>query len=275
MTYLSVVINVDTRSGFAENESNATEMFNGCKSIDFLIDGVQNKINFFEGLDKEIILFIDQHEAIPEGVLNTLRGMVDTLVIRKHDKRFGDMKEYNKFNDLNYLSALQMARGEYIAHFDQDCAAFTRTPDSVNNLIKHLDTYSFVSYPSHWSPRAVNDPNYDYDWVSTRFFICKREALDFTEIQKCLLSDEYLYGEYPASRRNGWFEHVIGLHAKYNGKGVYYPPIELDNYSIFCWNKYITGVLGKLNKYHYDEVKNYINHCSGIVYPADITAKQI
>lgn len=275
MTFISVVINCDTRSGFQESESSATQMFSGCRSLDFLIDGVQNKINFFSGFEKEIILFIDEHNPIPESVLTTIRGMVDTLVIRKHDKRFGDMKEYNKFNDLNYLAALQLARGEYVAHFDQDCAAFTKDKESVNNLIKHLDTHSFVSYPSHWSPKAVNDPAYDYMWCSTRFFMCKRESLDFTEIQKCLLSDEYLYGKYPATRKHGWIEHIIGLHAKYNGKGVYYPPIELDQYTVFCWNYYITGTLGKLNKIHYDEVKNYINHCGGVVYPADIAAKQI
>lgn len=272
MTFVSIVINADTRSGFKERESSATQMFSGCRSIDFLIDGVQNKINFFEGFEKELILFIDQHEEIPESVLSTIRGMVDTLVIRKHDKRFGDMKEYQKFNDLNYLAALQLARGQYVAHFDQDCAAFTRSIDPVNNLIKLLDTYDFVSYPSHATPRAVNDPSYNYDWASTRFFICKRESLDFTELQKCLLDSDYMYGKYPANVRNPWTEHILGLTAK---KGVIYPPIELDQYAIFCWNKYITGTLGHLNKLHYDEVKNYINHCGGVVYPADITAKQI
>lgn len=96
---ISIVINCDTRSGFIENESTADTMFNGCRSVDFLIDGVQNKINFFKDFEKEVILFIDQHESIPEGVLNTIRGMVDTLVIRKHDKKFGDRKDYVNFND--------------------------------------------------------------------------------------------------------------------------------------------------------------------------------
>jgi hypothetical protein len=273
--FISIVINVDTRAGFQDIESSATEMFSGCRSLDFLIAGVQNKINFFNGFDKEIILFVDQHNEIPEDVLNQIRGMVDTLVIRKHSKRFGDLEYCHKFNDMNYHSALQLARGQYIAHFDSDCATFTRTPESVNKLIDRLEKYDYVSYPSAWSPRAVNDPAYNYDWCSTRFFMCKRETLDFTEIQKCLLSDEYLYGKYPASKHDSWFEHIIGLHAKYNGKGVYYPPIELNDYAIFCWNKYFVGVLPKLNSMNYDEVKNYIDSCSGIVYPADLQARQI
>jgi hypothetical protein len=273
--FISIIINTDTRAGFQDIESSATEMFSGCRSIDFLIAGVQNKINFFNGFDKEVILFVDQHHQIPEDVLNQIRGMVDTLVIRKHSKRFGDMQECSKFNDINYIQALQLSKGEYIAHFDQDCAAFTRTPETINKLIGHLENHSYVSYPSAWSPRAVNDLAYDYDWVSTRFFMCKRETLDFTEIQKCLLSNEYMYSKYPASRQNPWTEHILGLLAKYNGKGVYYPPIELNDYAIFCWNKYFVGVLPKLNSMSYDEVKNYIDKANGICYPCDITAINI
>jgi hypothetical protein len=276
MTFISIVINADTRAGFQDAESTATTMFNGCRSQDFLLAGVQNKINFFRDFpDKEVILFVDEHLPIPEDVLRNIRGMVDTLVVRKHDKRFGDMKEYNKFNDLNYLTALQLARGKYIAHFDQDCSAFTRNDFAPHMMIDLLGQFDYVSYPSHWSPRAVDDSSYNYDWVSTRYFMCKRETIDFTEIQKCLLSDEYLYGKYPASQRNGWTEHVLGILAKYNGKGVYYPKVDLDNYAIFCWNRYISGVLPKLNMMHYDEIKNYINHCGNIVYPADIACKPI
>lgn len=283
MTFISIVINADTRSGFRNNESVATEMFNGCRSLDFLIDGVQNKINFFEGFEKEVILFIDEHEQIPEEALNKIRRMADTLIIRKHDKRFGDIKEYNKFNDLNYLAALQLARGTYVAHFDQDCAAFTRNDFAPNMLIDLLGQFDYVSYPSHWSPNAVDDPAYNYMWCSTRFFMCKRETLDFTEIQKCLLDSDYLYGKYPVSKKNPWTEHILGILAKYKstreglsyGKGVYYPKIDLDNYAIFCWNSYKAGVLGKLNNMTYGDIKQYIEDCGSIVYPADISCKQI
>jgi hypothetical protein len=272
MTFISVVINCDSRSGFQNQETSATNTFEGCRSIDFLIDGVRNKIKFFEGFEKEVILFIDEHEILPREVVDELRFMVDTLVIRKHSKRFGDIVQYDKFNDLNYLAALQLARGEYVAHFDQDCAAFTPNKQSVENLLYMLNQFEYVSYPSPHSPVAVHDLSFDYVWASTRFFMCKRESLDFTEIQKCLVDSDYLYSKYPASRACPWLEHILGLITKYKGKGVYYPPIDLDNLAIFCWNKYKAGTLKSLNEMNYQEVKDYINRAGGIHYPNEVTA---
>lgn len=270
--FISLVINCDSRVGFQNNESTAEHMLDGCRSIDFMTEGIRNKQAFFKGFELETIVFLDEHEKIPESVVVEIRSMVDTLVIRKHDKRFDDMKEYPKFNDLNYLAALQLARGRYVAHFDSDSAAFTRNDFAPTMFIDLLGQFDYVSYPSHWSPKPVEDPSFDYSWCSTRFFMCKREALDFTEIQRCLLSDEYLYGKYPASRKLGWTEHILGLLAKYNGNGVYYPKVDLDNYVIFSWSKYIIGTLAKINAMSYDEVKNYIEQAGGIQYPNDIVA---
>jgi hypothetical protein len=274
MTYISIIINTDTRSGFTDNESSITNMFEGCRSIDFLVDGVQNKIKFFEGFEKEVILFVDEHNPIPEGVLNKIRGMVDSLVIRKHDKKFGDIKNFEKFNDFNYLSALFMARGEVIVHFDQDCAAFTNSKESVEELIGMLKDYKFISYPSHWSPRAVHDPSFgSRTWASTRFFICKRETLKFDTLISCLLDAEWAYNTFGDSpRKCNWLEHFLSLA---NNDSVYYPTMELDKRAIFCWNHYVTGVLGKLNNMSYEEIKKYISDCGNIQYPVDLTAKQI
>lgn len=260
---VSIVINADTRAGFQENHTEATEMFKGCVSEDFLTDGLFNKIKFFDGFDKEVILFIDEHNPVPETTLSYIRSMADVVVIRKHTNE-------NKFNDYNYLSALQLARGEIIVHFDQDCAAFTSSPEPINHLIKLLDKYDYISYPSHWTPDATHDPNYDYMWCSTRFFICKKETLDFTEIKKCLSDSDYLYSKYPASVRNPWTEHVLGLIAKHTGNGVYYPPISLDQYAIFSWASYQKGLLQWLNNISYEQVKNFINEKNGIQYPNDI-----
>lgn len=268
MSLISVIINCDTRTGFKESESHSTQMFDGCRSLDFLIDGVQNKINFFEGYEKEIILFIDEHERIPEDVVKQIRGMVDTLIIRKHTSE-------PKFNDLNYLCALQMARGEYVVHFDQDCAAFARNGATAKFLMALLETYNFISYPSKDCPKAVDDKSFDYMWISTRFFMCKRKSLDFTEIRKCLDDYDYTYFKYPASRKCHWFEHILGLISEYNGTGVFYPSLNTDEYAIFCWNKYISGTLRVLNAMNYDNVKNYIESCNGIVYPCDVTATKI
>lgn len=268
MTFISIVINADTRSGFMDNESTAEVMFNGTKSLDYLLDGVENKIRFFDGFEKEVILFIDQHEEIPEGVLAKIRSMVDTLVIRKHDKRFKDIKSYEKFNDLNYLAALQLARGEYIAHFDQDTAAFTSSQEPINEMIKLLDQYAFVSYPSHWSPRAVYDESFGKrTWASTRFFMCKREALDFTDLMKCIEDSKWAYQKYGDSpRRCDWLEHFLSLT---NNDSVYYPPFNLSNYVIFSWGKYKAGTLNTLNKMCYEEINGWLGS-HPIVYPNDI-----
>jgi hypothetical protein len=265
---LSVVVNADTRSGFLQDESKVEEMFNGCRSVDFLTDAIQNKRNFFTGFEIEVILFIDQHEEIPESVLAIIRPMVDTLVIRKHDKKFRDIKQYEKFNDLNYLGALQLARGSYIAHFDGDSAAFTSSPEPIHEMIKLLDQYAFVSYPSHWSPRAVHDESFGKrTWASTRFFMCKREALKFDALMKCIEEPEWAYATYGDSlRRCNWLEHFLSIT---NSDSVFYPPMDLNNYTIFSWGSYKTGTLSELNKMSYEEIKGWLSS-HPIIYPNDI-----
>lgn len=268
---ISVVINADTRAGFKNPETSAINTFEGCRSIDFLIDGVRNKIKFFEGFQKEVILFIDEHEILPREAVDELRFMVDTLVIRKHSKKFGDIENYEKFNDLNYLSALQLARGEIVFHFDQDCAAFVPNRESVDELIKMLDDYKFISYPSYWSPRAVHDPSFgNRTWASTRFFLCKRETLDFGVLLKCVIEPEWAYQTFGDSpRRCNWLEHFLSLA---NNDSVYYPPMDLSKRAIFCWNKYKSGTFRRLNEMRYDEVVEYINQAGQICYPCDIAA---
>lgn len=266
---ISIVINCDTRNGFKESESAAEHMFEGCRSIDFLLDGVRNKINFFEGFEKEVIVFIDEHETIPQDVVQELRFMVDTLIIRKHDKNFGDIKNYANFNDLNYLSALFMARGEIICHMDQDCTAFARDKESVQELIDMLKDHKFISYPSYWSPKAVHDPSFgNRTWASTRFFICKRETLRFDTLLDCIIEPEWAYKTFGDSpRRCNWLEHFLSM---VNNDSVYYPTMDLDKRAIFCWSKYKAGTLAKLKAMNYEEIKTYISSCGGINYPCDI-----
>lgn len=270
--FISIVINADTRSGFQNNETSATEMFNGCRSVDFLIDGVQNKINFFKDFEKEVILFIDQHEEIPENVLNKIRGLVDTLVIRKHDKKFGDQKNFANFNDLNYLSALQMARGEIMVHCDQDCAIFTKSKESVDELISMLDHFKFISYPSDCSPNAVNDPSFGgIIWASTRFFICKRETLKFDTLMNCIIEPEWMYKTFGDSpRRCNWLEHFL---TKVNNNSCFYPAMSTEKRSIFCWANYKVGTLDRLNNMIYEDVKAYISEAGGIYYPCELNCK--
>jgi len=227
MPAVSIVVNVDSR----KQRDSMNGMFNGVVNNDFLTDGIYNKVKFFDGFDKELIVFVDKHENITEQTLQYLNRICDTLVIRKHT-------DEPKFNDYNYLAALSQARGDIIAHFDQDCAAFTSGADAVNEMIKMLDDYDYVCYPTYYSPHCVHDQSFDYKWASTRFFMCKRSTLDFTELKKCLEDYEYCYNTYPASRKCHWLEHCLGLMAKYKGKGVFYPKIDLNKLAIFCWANY-------------------------------------
>lgn len=268
--YLSVIINADTRSGFQDSESNATVMFNGCRSQDFLLDGVKNKINFFRDFpEKEVILYIDEHLPMPERVVAEIRSMVDTLVIRKHNKKVSNMEYCHNFNDYNYLSALFMARGEVIFHADQDTACFTHGKESIDEMISMLDTHKFVSYPSHWSPNAVTDPSFGgITWASTRFFFCKRETLKFDTLIECIKNPEWAYATFGDSpRKCHWLEHWL---TKTNGNSAYYPPLDLNKIAVFSWGNYKTGILKHLNELDYSGVRGFISDNNGIVYPNDL-----
>ena len=258
MALISIVINCDTRP---ENTI-AETMFSGTVNNDFLTDGVFNKIKFFEGFDKEVILFVDKHQEIPQSTLDYMYAICDTVVIRKHTNE-------PSFNDWNYLKALSLCSGDYIAHFDQDTAAFNSTPETVNAFMRLLEQYDYISYPSHWSPRAVNDPSFNYNWASTRFFMCKRETIDFSELRKCFDYD-YWRTTYPVSKVCPWMEHWLGSIASFKGKGVFYPPIELNHYTIFSWASYEKYTLRRLNELPYEEIAKWVNSRGGVQYPVDV-----
>lgn len=259
MPKISLVINLDSRKPKAEQ----TGLFGGCIHPDFLDAGVFNKIKFFNGFDIETIVYIDKHEPIPEKTLNYLYELCDIVCIRKHTSEPG-------FNDWNYQRALRLATGDIICHMDGDMAAFSSGKESVQELIDLLEQHSFVSYPSPNSPYPAYDSTFDYFWASTRFFLCKRESLDLTELDKMQRQYEYCYETYPASRKEHWTEHLLGLHAKYKGKGVYYPKIEYDKLLIWCWDNYDDYILNRLNSQTYDEVKQFVFSKGGIFYPDNL-----
>lgn len=264
---ISCIINADTRSGFLDDSSQQTGLFNGCISEDFLTEGLYNRKKFLDGFDAEFIMFIDEHEPIPEKTLNYLIQNTDCLVIRKHTHE-------DRFNEMNYISALMLARGKYIFHVDQDCATFTNNKENVQEYIDLLEKYDYVSYPSLWSPKGSDDPAYDYVWCSTRYYWCKRETLDFTEILKCEKDYEYTYNQYPASVKNPWLEHYLGLISKYTtGRGVYYPPVDYSKTCIFVWDNYNKYTWGRLNTQSYDEVKNWVLSMGGIHWPNNLTIR--
>lgn len=254
---ISIVINADTR---VDNEF-VNEMGKGCSNEDFLIEGIEQKKKFFDGFETETIVYIDKHLSLSDNAKEFLLANADTLIIRNHTNE-------PSFNCWNYIRALSMASGDIVCHFDQDTSAYTRDKESVQELINHLDNWQYVSYPSHWSPNSVVDPTFNYRWVSTRFFICKRQILNFPEIIKCLNDYEYFCKTYNPSRVCHWLEHFLGLIAN---SSVYYPPIELDKLAIWSWGKYQKYLLKRLNNQSYEEVKNFVLS-RGIQYPNDLYA---
>jgi len=137
-------------------------------------------------------------------------------------------------------------------------------------LVDLLETYKFVSYPSIWSPVAVDDPTFNGRmWASTRFFMCKRETLKFDVLRNCIEEPEWAYKIFgDVARRCNWLEHFLTLT---NNNSVYYPSIQTDKLTIFTWENYETYTLRRLNGYTYDEIYNW--HSSHpIFYPNNVNA---
>lgn len=251
MLDISIVVNVDSRP---ENDRNK-EMFRGVVSRDFLVEGLINKRNLFKGFNTELICFLDEHEPIDEQTITHMREICDTLIIRKHDKRFEDIDNFSAFNDFNYLQALFHARGKYIWHFDGDVAAFTIDKSPILRIINKLEEVPFVSYPSLWCPNPVEDLSFNgHYWVSTRFFACKRSTLDFTEIIKCQLDYDYWKEKYPRARLCHWLEHLL---CKYPND-VYYPPVDFSQFILFTWENYEKYILQRLNNQTFEEVRTWV-----------------
>lgn len=260
MPLISLVINCDTRP----ERNNQDGLMKGVIDLEFLDEGVFNKIKFFDGFDIETIVFIDKHKEIPEKKLEFLYKNCDTVCIRKHT-------DEHAFNDWNYVNALSLARGQYICHCDQDTACFTTSSEPIQEMIDLLsnNVYKFISYPSHWSPLPVHDESFGGKvWASTRFFMCKKESLQLDILKRCITNPEWMYAGYGDSpRRCNWVEHFL---TKINENSCFYPPIELNRYAIFTWGAYDKYILQRLNNQTYYEVREFIFRMGGIVYPNDV-----
>ncbi len=270
---ISVIINVDSRSGSDEDTSDQSVMNKGTRSFDYLWDGVLNKIKFFRDYEHEVILYVDRHLNIPTELYEKWSAIDNlTVCISKHREYFDDNIYLGKWNDFNILQALYLARGRYLVHFDQDVSAFRDDNCDIIDRMKRLtDTYDYISYPSRYTPDPIfnSGGEWDYFRASSRFYFCKRSTIDFTEIEKCLRSNEYLYGKYGEKHfQCSWLEHVQGILA---GPGkVLYPPMDVDNYAIFSWSSYKRGILQHLNSLPYKEINSFITNKGGISYPCDL-----
>lgn len=263
---ISVVINLDSRPGI-DGCAGGT-MGDGARSWDFFVDGVKNKRKFFEGRGMlEFVIYIDQHLPVPQKIVESMLGCLEGCEVKTH---LFEHREGQK-NDENYLAALRLATGDYVAHFDQDVVAF----GDPRMWITPLGVYKFVSYPCASSPDP--DPDRarwkDFRWASTRAFFCRRKDLRLDDLEHCLQDQEWAYRTFgtPPSC-HPWTEHYLGLMAGANQ--VYYPPLN-ENFQIWSWSKYLPGVLPALNQMSHEEVRAYVQRCGGINWAGELEAKPI
>lgn len=272
---ISVVINADTRPGYLTyDKSSIGEHFpggqDGARSVDFLIEGVKNKMDFFRSYPNlQCVLYIDKHEEIPADIYKQVYELVfsygnnSKLIIKEHNRT------KHRWYDYIYIEALKQADGDYVAHFDCDTAAFKADGSNVvDGYLTLLDEgkYKYICYPTE------QQPNNDY-WASTRFFITKKETLHIEDLDDCL-HNEYLAKTYGRISYNPFpcvLEHTLGLRVK-EGE-VLYPPREDDEYIIFCWVTYYKGTLKRLMAMPYEEVKKEI--CPDIAGANDYVDKNL
>lgn len=271
---ISIVINCDTRPGCGADVSTTGDhgegSLHGVRSWDFLTDGVTNKLNFFRGQEVELILFIDQHEPLPlfveDRIHHICRNLPAKVICRENPRRI------NRWNEMLYIEALKLATGDYIAHFDGDCAAFRSETDPVNVIEDHLgmlDARPPVGAKFVCQPTTLTPEEHGMDWASTRFFICKGSWLNLDEAERCVTDEAYRIGKYGHTPA---LEHVFGKMA--GETGVFYPPANWDRYMVFSWSRYHRGLLAKLNTMPYEQVRDYILDC-GIHGPNDVISKPL
>lgn len=280
---ISVIINLDTRTGFQneithQHEFASDQKMPGVRSTDFLIEGVENKIKFFDGYPIQVSLHIDVHNRIPQNIRDWIDDQLDckrlanVTFFRHTDQINGGYDPH--WNDYSYLNACALARTRYIAHFDADMAAFNNDPSLVQSWIDTIDRkdgIDWISYPSRWSPVAVDDASFDYRWVSTRFFFGRTAGIDRTEMIRCFYEDNLFKPPYvDRKRKNPWFEHVLGI---VSNSRVFYPPIEMNRYMIFSWYNYRRGTYAALNQMSYGDKVNWVNSRGGISYPCDVNGE--
>lgn len=257
---ISVVINSDTRQGYKDEHTKVGKFsnnpLNGTRSLDFLTDGVRNKMNFFRGYDCQCLLYIDQHEELPDELFMEICDLVHSygnnskVVCKPHDRT------RQRWYDYITLEALKLADGDYVVHFDNDSNAFrSDESDIINQYLTLLESgYKYVCSP-------VPEGHKGFYWATTQFFICKKETINIQEIERCFDNDylEAMYGRMSNNPTPCCVEHVLGLQVKEDE--VLYPIRDTDSYAIFCWWEYRKGLLKQLNDLPYKEAFEIIKTC--------------
>lgn len=265
---ISLVINVDTRPGCEAQQSRIGDPSGvaliGCRSLDFLVDGVRNHLAFFAGYDLETLLFIDEHLPLPEDIGGQLGNMIldgeltEVFVEKKDHTR-------RRWNDYIYLDALRRATGDIVVHLDGDTALFRHSGfDPVAMMLKELSSFQYVCGSMPLEAHGMTH-------ASTRFFMTERAKLNLDEAEAAI-DDRYRQKKY-GTKHAPCLEHVLGLLA---GDSVLYPLMDPANYLYFSWVHYYQGVLAKLNASSYEEVNDYVFRvCGGIHGASDLIGQPL
>lgn len=266
---ISIVINADTRppmdrETFTVGDDGGQGSLHGCRSWDYLVDLPKAVHKFFEGHEHEVILYIDEHEKIPDTICHQWENLV--AYASSNDKMS------HRWNDKLYLNSLAKAKGDYVVKMDQDACIF-RDPscDIVDRYLKWLDEgYKFICQPTN-----LTKQQHGMWWASTRFFICKRETLDFESLWNAVDNPTGLFAKYSWSGPNHFpcLEHLLGVTAGDNG--VLYPPREDDNYLVFSWARYVKGTIKKLLDMTYSEAAKIVAQDWGLCGPNDVLARPL
>lgn len=163
---ISIVINADTRPGCGADVNTTGDdgsgSLNGVRSWDFLTDGMVNKHIFFAAHEHEIILYVDEHEPLPDNVREEIfeitRDWNFHLVCKPHQRTD------RRWNELLYLEALKLAKGEYVAHFDADCAAFRASESDIT--LRYVGWLNAGGYKFVCQPTTLTREQHGMYWAS-------------------------------------------------------------------------------------------------------------
>ena len=268
------IINVDTRDGWLADKTIIGDYgdisLGGCRSVDFLTDATIARNRFLESpliTNRRTVLCVDVHNPIPDEVmdcLNTLKseGEITDLVLTPH------AKTHPKWGSLLYIRSLALAGGGLVCHWDGDAIAY-RSPeiDVFAEYLDHLN--SGHAYVCQQTPLEKDVHNMTH--ASTRFFLCKREALDLVEAER-LLDDNYRNKKFN-NRHLACLEHYLGAMC---GDKVLYPPEQPNRFLVWNWVNYYAGTIKKLNAMSYNEIKKYVfEDCGGLLGASDMIGKPL
>jgi len=269
---LSLICNVDTRPGMFDEDSLVGRFgqgsLQGVRGIDMLTHNIENKLIFFKGIPTELIIVCDIHEPIPAIGLYFWKYLGDKYGVEVRIFATEFNRTMPRWNDKIELFGYHKATGTHICHVDQDVSCFrSESFDLKKRYFDKLDSglVKFICQPSKLWP-------YEHKMThcSTRFAICRRDALDWDEVDLCL-NDDYRIARW-GNHHVPCLEFLFGLMSH---GSVEYPKTEnFEDCLVWSWIHYHKNTLEKLNRMTFEEVHAYAMSC-GIHGPNDLVGKPL